>query len=100
MFVSRYLAEFYAELKFDLKDYGTTLWSSEELTRCIERAVADLSRFLPDEAVHEVTLDLDDISDTWTSAVIGTVSAVAIAVAGTDYTLGDILTVVGGTGTA
>jgi len=45
-----------ADLRLDLKDSGA-LWSDAELNRCVERAVADLSRFLPRERVYEEVLD-------------------------------------------
>jgi len=45
-----------ADLRLDLKDSGA-LWSNTELNRCVERAVADLSRFLPRERVYEEVLD-------------------------------------------
>ena len=44
-----------ADLRLDLKDSGA-LWSDAELNRCIERATADLSRFLPDEKIYEDSL--------------------------------------------
>jgi len=42
-------------LRLDLKDTGA-LWSDPELDRSIERAVADLSRFLPKEEIYEESL--------------------------------------------
>jgi hypothetical protein len=44
-----------ADLRLDLKDASTT-WADAELDRCIDRAVADLSRFLPAEKLYEETL--------------------------------------------
>lgn len=44
-----------SDLRLDLKDSATT-WSNGELDRCIERAVGDLSRFLPDEKLYEESL--------------------------------------------
>jgi len=44
-----------ADIRTDLKDSGS-LWSAAELNRCIERSVADLSRYLPEERMHEITL--------------------------------------------
>lgn len=46
-----------ANMRTDLKDSGS-LWSDAELSRCIDRAVADLSRYLPYERYYELTLDL------------------------------------------
>lgn len=67
-FSTRYLDEYYAHIKFDLKDYGTTLWSDEELTRCVERATDDLSRFYPLEAVYEHTIVQDVTAEHWTAS--------------------------------
>lgn len=47
-----------ADLRTDLKDSGA-LWSDTELNRCVERAVSDLSRFLPRERVYEEILEFD-----------------------------------------
>jgi len=44
-----------ADLRLDLKDSGS-LWSDAELNRCIERAVSDLSRYLPEERYYELSL--------------------------------------------
>lgn len=45
-----------ADLRLDLKDSGS-VWSDPELTRCIDKAVSDLSRFLPREKIYEETID-------------------------------------------
>jgi len=45
-----------ADLRLDLKDSGA-LWSDAELNRCVERAVADFSRFLPRERFYEEVLN-------------------------------------------
>ncbi len=47
-----------ADLRTDLKDSGA-LWSDPELNRCIERAHADLSRFLPRALMYEEVLSFD-----------------------------------------
>ena len=60
------LTEVLADLRLDLKDSGA-LWSDAELTRCVKRAVGDLSRFLPLEQTHEITFDLDVSDESWTS---------------------------------
>lgn len=48
--------EMRASLRTDLKD-SATVWSDTELDRCVDRAVSDLSRFLPRELVYEETID-------------------------------------------
>lgn len=55
-----------ADLRLDLKDSGA-LWSTAELTRCLERAVSDLSRFLPDKKRVELTVDAAVTSESFTS---------------------------------
>jgi len=55
-FLTRYIDEYQDELRIDLKDSGT-LWSNGELDRCVQRAVDDLSRFYPLEAVYEHTIN-------------------------------------------
>ena len=50
------IAHYLTDLRTDLKDSGT-LWSDAELTRCVERAVADLSRMVPRERSKEITVD-------------------------------------------
>jgi len=66
------------DLRLDLKDSGA-LWSDAELNRCVERAVADLSRFLPRERVYEEVLDFTVTGESVTmplDAVSGQVVAV------------------------
>lgn len=55
-----------ADLRLDLKDSGA-LWSDDELNRCVERAVADLSRFLPKEKVYEESLQFAVTSEAFTA---------------------------------
>ena len=67
-----------ADLRLDLKDSGA-LWSDPELNRCIERAVADLSRFLPRERIYEESLQFTVSGETVTmplDAVSGQIVAV------------------------
>jgi len=59
------LTEMQTALKVDLADAS---WDTDELDRGVTKAVADLSRFLPDEAVYEHTFVLDVTSEAWTSA--------------------------------
>jgi len=64
-------------LRLDLKD-PSALWSNAELDRCVTRAVADLSRFLPLEKVYEQTLVFAVSAEAWTSdASAGTYVALA-----------------------
>lgn len=53
------------DLRTDLKDSGS-LWSDAELNRCIERAHADLSRFLPRARMYEEVLSFDVSSESVT----------------------------------
>jgi len=53
-----------AALKIDLADDA---WDAFELSRGVIKATADLSRFLPDEAVYEHTFILEVTSEAWTS---------------------------------
>ena len=50
------LTQILTDVRCDLKDAGT-LWTTAELTRCVEKAVGDYSRFQPKENVHEFTID-------------------------------------------
>jgi len=70
------LTEYRTELRLDLKD-ATTLWSNDELDRCVERAVADLSRFIPLEAVYEYTIDYTVEDESSTAPAAGTYKALA-----------------------
>jgi len=57
-FDTRYIGEYQTEIWRDLRA-DVTLWTSTEITRCVERAVDDLSRHYPLEAVYEHTIILD-----------------------------------------
>lgn len=61
------LTEAIAALRKDLSDGGSALLSDAELTRAVQRAVSDVSRFIPRELVLEVTLDLEVDDEDWTS---------------------------------
>jgi hypothetical protein len=50
------LPQYRDALRLDLKD-PAALWSDAELNRCVERAVEDMSRYLPLEQVYEDTLN-------------------------------------------
>ena len=60
------LKDYLISLRLDLKDSGA-LWSDPELTRCVDRAVADLSRFLPREKTYELTLDFEVKDESFTT---------------------------------
>lgn len=62
------ITETIADLRLDLKDTGA-LWSNAELTRSVEKAVADLSRFLPLERSYEVTVDVEVDDESFTTLV-------------------------------
>lgn len=89
------LAEYLGDLRSDLKDSGV-VWENAELTRCIHRAVADLSRFLPREAVYEETISyaVTDESVTTPAAADpdGIVDAadISASVAGDTLTITDV----------
>lgn len=48
------LTQMRADMRTDLKDSATT-WSDAELNRCIERAVSDFNRYIPDQKTYELT---------------------------------------------
>jgi len=54
------------DMRTDLKDSGA-LWSNAELTRCVERAVSDLSRFLPQERIYEESLEFTVTDESFTT---------------------------------
>jgi len=82
------LTQMLVDLRLDLKDSGA-LWSDAELTRCVSKAVADLSRFLPLERTLEVTIDATVTDETVTmpasTALTAIVSAQSIDVAGGSF---------------
>ena len=50
-------------LRTDLSDIAETEWTATELERSVERAVSDLSRFIPRELIFDLTLTSDIIED-------------------------------------
>lgn len=66
-FNTRYIGEYQTEIWRDLSG-DVTIWTSTEMTRCVERAVDDLSRFYPLEAVYEHTLKFTHNSVPFTTA--------------------------------
>jgi hypothetical protein len=61
------LTEMLSSLRVELKDSGT-LWSDDELTRAVVRAVGDVDRFFPLESVDELTYKYEVSDEAWTSA--------------------------------
>ena len=57
-----------SRLRIDLADTDEELLQDDDLNRSIQKAVSDLSRFLPLDAVLEVTLDFGITGEAWTSA--------------------------------
>jgi len=55
-------------LRVDLSDVDETLITDDVLDRAVQRAVEDLSRFLPLESTHEVTLIFAVTDEKWNSA--------------------------------
>ena len=67
-----------AALRLDLKDSGA-VWSNAELDRCIERAVADLSRYLPREKLYEAVIRPTVTDESWTSPATTSLAAIVSA---------------------
>ena len=82
-----------ADLRLDLKDSGA-LWSDAELDRCIERAFADLSRYLPDEKIYEESLQFAITDETVTTPATTSLTAVVNAQA-INVAAGSALTIAG-----
>lgn len=93
----RTLSEMLTDLRLDLKDSGT-VWSDAELTRCVERAVSDLSRFLPREAVYEVTVDSEVSSESFTTPTVADPDYIVDNEDISDVTDGETCTLVTGHG--
>ena len=72
------LIDFRTAMRLDLSD-AATFWSNAELDRCVERAIADLSRFLPREQHSEYTLDFDVADESVTSPATTNLTAVVNA---------------------
>ena len=54
--------DYLVDLRLDLKDSGA-VWSDAELKRCVERAVADYSRFRPRERTAQFIFDAAKVDD-------------------------------------
>lgn len=68
--MAKTIAHYRSDLRLDLKD-GSTLWSDAELDRSIEKAVADLSRFIPLQKQVEFTVDAEVSSESFTTPAAG-----------------------------
>lgn len=55
-------------LRVDLSDVDEELLTEDVLDRSVQRAVSDLSRFLPRDRIYEITLVLEVAAEPWTSA--------------------------------
>jgi len=64
--MTKTIAHYLNDLRLDLKDSGA-LWSDPELTRCVEKSVADYSRFAPREMSKEVTIDAEVEDESFTT---------------------------------
>jgi hypothetical protein len=64
------LLEYQAKVRTFLKDPGGAepVWISDELDRCVQQAVYDLSRYLPQEKVCELTYTPTVTDEGWVSA--------------------------------
>ena len=62
-------------LRTDLKDSGA-LWSDAELNRCIERAVAMFTRFIPREKSYEETIERHVTDESVTSLATTSLTAI------------------------
>jgi hypothetical protein len=67
--MEKVLNEHLADLRLDLKDSGSD-WSDAELERCLEKSVADLSRFIPREKSLEVTFDFTVENESFTTPAV------------------------------
>ena len=67
--MAKTIAHHLADLRLDLKDSGA-IWSDAELTRCLEKAVADYGRFHPREMQVEVTVDAEVDSESVTTPAV------------------------------
>ena len=72
------LLAFRDKLRLDLKDSGT-IWSNNELDRCVQRAVDDLNRYMPQEKVYETTISQAVTSEAFTSPATTSLTAVCAA---------------------
>lgn len=81
-----------ADLRTDLKDSGA-LWSDAELNRAIEKAVSDLSRYLPRERLYEEILEFDVTSESITFPKTTSATYIVNAVTFNGKTAGSTFTI-------
>lgn len=67
--MAKTIAHYRADLLEDLRDDGT-IWDNAALDRCVERAVADLTRFRPNEKKLELTVDAEVSAETFTTPTV------------------------------
>ena len=67
-----------ADLVLDLKDSGS-LWSSAEYDRCIDRAYADLTRYLPREKIYEESLQFSITAESFTTPLSTDADRIVVA---------------------
>lgn len=65
--MSKVIGNYKTDLLTDLKGVITTDWSATELDRCVERAVADLSRFRPLQKSKEFIVDAEVATESFTT---------------------------------
>uniref|UniRef100_A0A6M3IGH0 Uncharacterized protein n=1 Tax=viral metagenome TaxID=1070528 RepID=A0A6M3IGH0_9ZZZZ len=93
--VQKNIAHYLADLRLDLKDSGA-LWSDAELTRCVERAVGDYSRFSPRQLSKEVTIDYEVTGESFTTPAVSDVDYFVTAMDISASTSGTNCTIVTG----
>lgn len=86
------LLGFRNQLRLDLKDSGA-LWSDAELNRCVQRAVDDLSRYMPLEKVYEITFKYAVTDESFTTPAAASATAVVNAQTLSGKVSGDTLTI-------
>lgn len=64
------LTNFRTYLRFHLKDSGS-VWSQDEIDRCVHHALADFGRFYPRERIYEARVDSDVITTESVTLVSG-----------------------------
>jgi hypothetical protein len=86
------LPQYRADLRLDLKDSGA-IWSDAELNRCVQRAVDDLSRYLPLEVIYEHVLSFTITDETVTLPAAASATAIVNAQTLNGVTDGGTLTI-------
>jgi len=86
------LPQFRTLLRIDLKDPGT-IWADGELNRCIQKAVNDLSRYMPLEKIYEETLSFTVTDESITMPAAASATAITGAITLNLLANGDLLTI-------